>query len=676
MLLEQSLAENSSFVEYALVLVGTSDRVVGLRLLTSALQSGQLRGKEGRVTGLLDRLPSLILSTSSISEADALSNLVGAILDLGGEELLAHLNKGFSKLASSCSRVIATGDAGHSSLLSALSVLQQLAHSRSRTLLLPSSIGVRQACNDLLSRCPTLYKEASSLLASMVALENATEWTAQWLLVSRECVDLLQNRLGVHVSVNKALASPCALPADTPQSGCRKALAVETCLRSKCQVLSEMLRVGCSSGPASCDLSAFVPLLQATLSLTLSLSPHDTKCAIVNDQGVSPVDLCLVSSSIKVHVLGVLRALLRGRHPGLARAAVTLCRPLLALLAGRECAALPAAALQLRALQCCSLCCEAFPSVVGVTLGGSTGLQALVAHFAAEVHVWCSHRGAVGVDFGVLEEGSSSSSSSSSSLSVLACMPRWMALADTIHSLLLFCGQLLPVPLRANIEAALGEALLCMCKGLLRRHGAETKTHRAPVELLRAAPSLQEAVLRLATTEALSSQRSGVLTGNLAALRGAAAAALQQPETGAAAMAASLALEALLQPAAVPLPAMPVVAAAGDALAYRATMSAAPAITADAPAFAASAGLGSSDGAEESRRRKAEAEAGVGEEPEVGQGRSKKPAPAPAAPLPAPASIYGAANKAEAAKKAKGGVDADEDGDLPEMDLDTAPESN
>lgn len=662
---------SDAFVDHAFSLLGTTERAIGYHLLISIISCGI---KDGRMGGLFDRLPSLIISVSSQEEAESLSSLIGSILDVGAEDMMSYLNKALTKIVNSCNRLASkAGKFTHF----ALSVLQQLSVSRLRSSLLTSSAGIKQTCVDLL-HYSSFYKEASILLASMLSLENAPGWMNYWVQLSRECNDLLQNQIGVHVSVNKALASPCSLPAElSALTGCRKAIAVEVMFSSKCQVLADMLRVGCSTGPVQLDLTVFIPTLLATLSLTLSLAPHDTKCTIANEQGVSPADLCLVSSNLKLSVMAVLAELLRSKQAGLARVASAICRPLLAMLAGTEmrisASSSMLSAMYLQTLECVGLACKSCPAVVA---RNSTGLQALVDLFATEMNAISTYRGALGQEYGVEEESGNGCGIARPSVGMV---PKWTSLMQTIETLLIFCGPLLPNSICNSIEASIGQALFCMNRGLLVKHGSEKKSKRSSSELIRHSAVLQACLLRLALADILTSQRNGVMSGNMAVLKSVSEAAVHQPETCSAAMCCSLALEALLLPTAVALPAIPASSNANDYLMHRSngarvqnpSVSSASVDTSMEKAWnetqrkeekrkaSTEKAFGKSDGNDDSAKRRKSTHAN--------ESSAAQPAPLSSPRINILASAMGPVDS-------KGGDDGDDDGDLPDLDVDTAPE--
>ena len=566
------------FLDYAFNLVGTSERAVGYHLLSMIISYGI---KDGRVGALFDRLSSLIMSVASREEADALLHLVATVLDVGTDDMMTYVNKSMTKIVNSACRVAARKDefSAH-----ALALLQLVAQSRSRSQLHSSTSAIKQNCAELIEE-PAFGAPAATLLASLAAMESPISWAATWVALSAECADLLQNKLGIYISADKSISSPPSSSSSSSSSssaaaaaagrlplavsGFRKALAVESAFRGKCLVMAQMLSIGCSGGPTQLNLSSFVPLLQAVLSLTFSLSSQDPKCTIANDHGVSPADICLISSQLKLHTLAVLSQLLRARHPGLLRLASSLSRPVLAMLAGPELrAALSSSLLPqllLATLEAARLAIRCFPTVV--TSGSATGIQALADVFAAEAAVLCTYRGALGQVCGTEEEGGTGDAHIARSPKEVAAssqgmLDKWAALLETVEALLLFAGPLLPQQVRQSIEGSIGQLLACMAKGLLGKHGSEKKTRRSPCEAIRQAPGLQALVLRAAQCDVLSAQRSGIVSGNAALLKEALEACMHQPETCAQAMQGLMALDAMLRPTSVALPSVPPVTSA------------------------------------------------------------------------------------------------------------------
>lgn len=681
--------------DYAFSLVNAADqRAIGYHLLSMMLGYGI---KDGRIGALFDRLPSLIVSVSSREEAEALLAFVSTVLDVGTDDLMAYVTKSLSKVVNSACRVASRKDEFS---VFALSMLQALAQCRSRALLQSSGNVVKQSCVELLEE-PSYCAPAATLLASLIAMENPTNWTAAWLTLSLECADLLQNRLGIHVSLDKSISTTASSSSSSTsssssssaeerlvQTGCRKALAVENSYSGKCRLMAQMLSIGCSSGPVQLDLSSFLPVLQAILSLNFNLSAQDPKSAIANAQGVSPTDLCLVASQLKLHTLGVLTELLRSKHPCLLRLASGLSRPLMAMLAGPELRASFSSSLlpqlMLTTLEAARLAIRCFPTVI--TSGSATGVQALVDLFCGEVAVMCTFRGTLGQAHGAEEENVSmgdAQTSKETAASSQGMLEKWSALLETVETLLLFAGPLLPQQIRQAIEGATGQLLACMAKGLLNKHGSEKKSRRSACEVIRQVHGLQTLALRVALCDVLSSQRNGIISGNAALLKEALEPCMHQSETCMQAMHCTLALEALLRPTAVALPSVPALASAADFL--RASMNQPASTFASAAATASSSSSSSSSSFDADKRKMAATDdVAVTVEATLANKRHKVEPPSGAAQRALPAPVLGVAVPAFQSRVSAGNTDMDtgehdcededdEEGELPDI-VDSKPD--
>ena len=143
-----------------------------------------------------------------------------------------------------------------------------------------------------------------------------------------------------------------------------------------------------------------------------------------------------------------------------------------------------------------------------------------------------------------------------------------LALVEACDQLLLHTAASLGPKVRQGFEDVLGQALVCLTKGLVYPQYQDRKMHRASehCEFLRQSPELQVALLRLACTEVLCpSARPGRSSSNISLLKRVAEMALGHPTTSSEAARVLLVVNNLQHPSTLALPA---IAPADVALSY------------------------------------------------------------------------------------------------------------
>ena len=284
---------------------GEIDRDVSCRTLTEIIGSlSRFREVEGRISTIIDRLPSLFESYGGSNHSqheegtmDAMLGLLEALLATDSDELVKKINKIVPKLTACAIRL---SDKEMSAPLG-LSVLQVLLESRSRTLMIPASNAIKKAC----LACWHLTIAAETL-ALLFAIEPPETWQRHWATGVLTCVRLVQ-LLGLHMHSsrdNRGHGSDIALwivpETISKLHGYRRALAVERAVGHCCGVVIQMLRYGCATGPIAIDLAALCPLLAYMLALSIDVDDGDTRNGVENEQGVAPLHLKIVLPQLKV----------------------------------------------------------------------------------------------------------------------------------------------------------------------------------------------------------------------------------------------------------------------------------------------------------------------------------------------------------------------------------------
>ena len=297
--------------------------------------------------------------------------------------------------------------------------------------------------------------------------------------------------------------------------------------------------------------------LSLCLCLSLSVADSLTQNSIESEYGVSPIDLMVVVADIKIHVLGVLNALLQIQNRSLLRVCSALCRPIGAVLGstdGRKLSRLSRAALA--ALSSAARC---FPTALARE--AKIGINTLLEFFQREMTILTQSRSSVlisdhadGATAGVTDDRGNSTGSRSGPTATPAGTE---AVFSAVETLLLYSGNVLPTEIRDALEYVVGQGLACLCKGVLPPLQYDRRMRRSPCERLREQPATQISLLKVAVAEVLSSSKDGIVSGNVALLRHVCGLLLLQPVTSAEAAKGLLAVESLMFPASVVLPTAP-----------------------------------------------------------------------------------------------------------------------
>eukprot|EP01034_Spumella_vulgaris_P021701 gene21701-27752_t len=450
------------------------------------------------------------------------------------------------------------------------------AKSKLRSLLVPNSKAVCHACLQLLERSNVNHSLLSSVFSLYVSIESAENWVAHWLAVTDECSRALTLLDITSASKQKQVfAAQPLLPSlgASKLRGAAKALHVASVFEGLCAVLKEMLVHGCSTGAVALNLTIFVPMVTLLLSTAMDVSAADAVCRIESEQGVSPVDVCLVVSQLKLSILSVLKQLFDANHPTLLLVSSALFRPVASLLNRPEARRVPS--LMEAAINCVRTAARAFPNTVADSLN-NRGCSVLVDMLQAEMHALTALRslvtGATGDEeeagdkkapkknnvYSLVNSSSSSSAGSNGNQLAGALSPEVSrALFAACEALLTHCSATLSTALRHALEEAVGQGLVCLLKGILPPQYADRKVHRSQCEFLRQDPAAQGALLRLATVEVLVPSRTGSNSTNISVLRRVSESCVWHPETAADATRALLVIGALMHPVALTLPAFP-----------------------------------------------------------------------------------------------------------------------
>lgn len=99
-----------------------------------------------------------------------------------------------------------------------------------------------------------------------------------------------------------------------------------------CDVL-QMLTIGCASGAVQINLLPLSSIIGTVLPLTIYFGREDSHCTVVNESGISSLDLALILPQLKLSTLEVISALLLYPLATLSKIASDIIVPLSNLVA-------------------------------------------------------------------------------------------------------------------------------------------------------------------------------------------------------------------------------------------------------------------------------------------------------------------------------------------------------
>eukprot|EP01041_Mallomonas_annulata_P003464 gene3464-6893_t len=529
-----------------------SSRCIGHGLFETMMRSTPLKEQEGKVLVFIDRLPGLLDAVSSEQEMISLISLFNCLHRSKTDSITLRLENTLSRLVTSAVRLANKND----TCVFGLSILLELLSSKNPALLSLHITPIRRVCIGYLGH-PTAYILAANILSLCFSIENMEAWNAAWIAHIVESGKILE-ALGITVQGlrDHPLSKSPSILAEIAKDhqGMSKAITLERMFRGCCKVLEQMLINGCSSSFVSIELETLLCVLSAVLSLNIEISSSDPKCTIRNIQGVSAVDLIVILAQLKIHALNLLKTLITEPRLSLLKVAQPICRMVNAVASSREVQCMSSiASLAMETLALASRC---FPSTIAQA-GSRTGVSILVEMLLTEIAELVKPQ-----DRLTQIDDSNNNHQSFRPLDNLYSEEATAAGAEVIfkvcEDILLNCSVLLEESVRVSIEVGIGHVLRCMMKGILTPVVTDRRLRRNIAEKIRSEPRLQSAILRLATTELLSSHRNGGMGGNLPLLLRAAECCLGQSITASDAKRALLAVECLIHPAAVVLPPMPV----------------------------------------------------------------------------------------------------------------------
>lgn len=447
---------------------------------------------------------------------------------------------------------------------------------------------------------------------------------------------------------------------------------------------------------------------------------------------MSPVDLAVVISKMKVDLLEVVQEVFLLDHPALIRIGGALVRPVAALMTRPE--GKTVHKLRQALLSVIAASARVLPSVLASSVNATniglvellsremaqlTSNQSLVSQSAAqsEVKEQTSSLGAnkdgnlsfaTGVSSTIVANltGVVMTNTSGNMNGPAQVVQReedrqafLQSLFDACEAVLLHCGPLLSPTVRESFTVVVGQGLSCLSLGVLTPQYADRHMHRIAGARLRQDPFVQRLLIQLATVEVFSppqlQHQAQQYSRNLPLLKRVAEVCSRGAGTSSVAARALLLYSTLLHPVTVALPAVPAIDSARSFLleAQNSAVVAPNGVadhgnmqiglsateTGNADAFAVNIAPSSSvkepKSASKAKRSLAQTEVTPAK-------KTKADAKAPSAtkaPSVAPVSVTKAPTLVSASKVAKEAVKALEDDDdesLPDIDIDADPDSD
>lgn len=317
---------------------------------------------------------------------------------------------------------------------------------------------------------------------------------------------------------------------------------------------------------------------------------------IEGDAGLSPVDLAVVISKMKVDLLEVVQEVFLLDHPALIRIGGALVRPVAALMTRPE--GKTVHKLRQALLAVIAAAARALPSVLASSVNATniglvellsremsqmTSNQSLVSQSAAqsEVKEQTSTLGAnkdgnlsfaTGVSSTIVANltGVVMTNTSGNMNGPAQVVQReedrqafLQSLFDACEAVLLHCGPLLSPTVRESFTVVVGQGLSCLSLGVLTPQYADRHMHRIAGARLRQDPFVQRLLIQLATVEVFSppqlQHQAQQYSRNLPLLKRVAEVCARSAGTSSVAARALLLYSTLLHPVTVALPAVPAI---------------------------------------------------------------------------------------------------------------------
>jgi len=504
----------------------------------------------------IDRLPSVIESQSS-SCHEVFLELFCVLVEKEDIVCVKNLENVVCRICSSVFRMASK----KISLNFTLDILYSIMMSRYHTLMRSQHSQIISVCIKAIGYDDTC-ETASRLLASIYNYEKVDDWMQSWQRHIMELEHLLQligavpslqesnntsNKVdsslirissddgdnsneGIDTYNNKNSSKKRKLKSEI--SGFSKIKKLQRHFSAHINVLCEMIRHGCSSGYISIPLDGFFRIVDGISSLTGDINHSDPRLGIMNELGIIPSHLAIITCDLKKQAFKILYALLNSIPNCLAAFGTRFVKCLSSLFCSVDTLGSPDVIYD--ALTCISAASRCYPSLLSTS--GEAILTLIMNLYNAEVYYATNQN--VSVESKIRDELHSFTSilpAIKHALPGNATTAGFEKVTNTCEIIITYCGSYLSDEFREALQISIGRVLLCCCKGVmlrnasrtsgnsrqskLRMKGKESKLNRVACEIIREDSGLREATIRLALAEILSIQRSGVMSSNITLLK-------------------------------------------------------------------------------------------------------------------------------------------------------------
>ena len=357
--------------------------------------------------------------------------------------------------------------------------------------------------------------------------------------------------------------------------GIQKALFIEVSYRGLCAALSQLARLGNSSGPIAQEFRTDVAIsLNIAICHRSALSSKEAKFTVENQASISPAHVSVIWPQLTLHALSLLAVLQAtvGASPLLYPFAGTACYCVSSALThvfpsskkmGRPECCDTLTACSIKALECLKYLLRAFPTLVLTKC--EQILLKFVDIFSQQVLYMTSDPQQL------LDSDSNNSFNTNKDLV--------MASFEVCETLLMTSSTFLPFATRQQLEVSVNRGLQCLVKGvvlhsfltldqggntltsqrMLKHVQQNKKVRRELCEAIRADVDLQKNFLLLACAEVQTSYVDGSRSANLPLLSSAASVCSSHPTTASVSGRIGLSVGNILFPAGVGLPSPPLI---------------------------------------------------------------------------------------------------------------------
>ena len=250
-----------------------------------------------RLGNNVDKLPALVEASNTPADRACMAEVLTNMLMDYNTDISTQLPKVLTKLVGVACRLASKDDSESSQY--GLHILRILAQSKARSIMVPYIKQVRNTCIAILSNYiindnNTYITLLAEVFALYTSLETSENWLNIWNNVIHDSITLLST-IGISMNKNMAgmkknnknktnnentnninefllLSDECNL---LKLRGVNKVVRVEQLYHGFCNILSQLLLYGCSTGFVALNFTEILPCLQLLLSFSAEVAVKD-----------------------------------------------------------------------------------------------------------------------------------------------------------------------------------------------------------------------------------------------------------------------------------------------------------------------------------------------------------------------------------------------------------------